>query len=94
MYLRCTYFYISVGLTQYAIWRVHISAVTKDYYQMWWERITLWGGILVRTVTVRSHVQNFVKPYPEQAPDRRQAIIYTNGDPVQWRIYAALGDMS
>ena len=26
------------------------------------------------------------------APNRRQAIIWTNTDPVHWRIYAALGD--
>ena len=26
------------------------------------------------------------------APNRRQAIIWTNADPVDWRIYAALGD--
>ena len=25
------------------------------------------------------------------APNRRQAIIWTNADPIQWRIYAALG---
>ena len=25
------------------------------------------------------------------APNRRQAIIWTNADPVRWRIYAALG---
>ena len=25
------------------------------------------------------------------APSRRQAIIWTNADPVHWRIYAALG---
>ena len=25
------------------------------------------------------------------APDRRQAIIWTNADPIHWRIYAALG---
>ena len=24
-------------------------------------------------------------------PNRRQAIIWTNADPIQWRIYAALG---
>ena len=28
------------------------------------------------------------------APNRRQAIIWTNADPIQWRIYAALGEMS
>ena len=26
------------------------------------------------------------------APNRRQAIIWTNDDPVHWRIYAALGE--
>ena len=25
------------------------------------------------------------------APNRRQAIIWTNADPIHWRIYAALG---
>ena len=28
------------------------------------------------------------------APYRRQAITLTNDDPVHWRIYAALGEMS
>ena len=28
------------------------------------------------------------------APNRRQAIIWTNADPIHWRIYAALGEMS
>ena len=27
-------------------------------------------------------------------PNRRQAIIWTNADPIQWRIYAAQGEMS
>ena len=26
------------------------------------------------------------------APNRRQAIIWTNADPINWRIYATLGD--
>ena len=26
------------------------------------------------------------------APNRRQAIIWTNADPIHWRIYAALGE--
>ena len=25
------------------------------------------------------------------APNRRQAVIWTNADPIHWRIYAALG---
>ena len=28
------------------------------------------------------------------APNRLQAIIWTNADPIYWRIFAALGDMS
>ena len=28
------------------------------------------------------------------APNRRQAIIWTNIDPIHWRIYAAQGEMS
>ena len=28
------------------------------------------------------------------APNRRQAIIWTNTDPIHWRIYAAQGEMS
>ena len=28
------------------------------------------------------------------APNRRQAIVWTNADRVHWRIYAALGGMS
>ena len=28
------------------------------------------------------------------APNRRQAIIWTNADPVRWRIYATQGEMS
>ena len=30
-------------------------------------------------------------PIDNDAPDRRQAIIWTNADSIQWRIYAALG---
>ena len=51
-------------------------------YELWFTEICSQGPNLQETC---------IGPDNALAPNRRQAIIWTNADPIHWRIYAALG---